>query len=248
MLLVLMPLRLGELARPLIVSRPSVEGEVPLRRSAALQLGLFEDDTPLGGSSATVDFTFVCSVSTEADCDDLGLLGRAQPYARLIFDDGQAAELDLPGGLDNCLASNPGSFTKIFPPGQTTSNPVVQIKERDHCPFDEDDHVFTFTHDDLNLEGDFRAETRRPGRSSAHVGSDKRIGSGTGGIERSNRLRSNLRAARSLPALLMIGHCWLGIGREHRGRPIAGANRAEPAVPRRRLRARRHLAEPGWCR
>jgi glycosyltransferase 2 family protein len=36
MLLVLMPLRLGELARPLIVSRPSVEGEVPLRRSAAL--------------------------------------------------------------------------------------------------------------------------------------------------------------------------------------------------------------------
>jgi glycosyltransferase 2 family protein len=36
MLLVLMPLRLGELARPLIVSRPSVEGEVPLRRGAAL--------------------------------------------------------------------------------------------------------------------------------------------------------------------------------------------------------------------
>jgi glycosyltransferase 2 family protein len=36
MLLVLMPLRLGELARPLIVSRPSFEGEVPLRRSAAL--------------------------------------------------------------------------------------------------------------------------------------------------------------------------------------------------------------------
>lgn len=36
MLLTLMPLRLGELARPLLVSRPSVDGEVPLRRSAAL--------------------------------------------------------------------------------------------------------------------------------------------------------------------------------------------------------------------
>jgi uncharacterized protein (TIRG00374 family) len=36
MLLVLMPLRLGELARPLIVSRPSAEGEVPLRRGQAL--------------------------------------------------------------------------------------------------------------------------------------------------------------------------------------------------------------------
>jgi len=36
MLLALMPLRLGELARPLIVSRATSEGEVPLRRSAAL--------------------------------------------------------------------------------------------------------------------------------------------------------------------------------------------------------------------
>lgn len=36
MLMVLMPLRLGELGRPLIVSRPSREGELPLRRSAAL--------------------------------------------------------------------------------------------------------------------------------------------------------------------------------------------------------------------
>lgn len=36
MLLTLMPLRLGELARPLLVSRPSVDGEEPLRRSAAL--------------------------------------------------------------------------------------------------------------------------------------------------------------------------------------------------------------------
>lgn len=36
MLLTLMPLRLGELARPLIVSRPSADGDVPLRRSAAL--------------------------------------------------------------------------------------------------------------------------------------------------------------------------------------------------------------------
>lgn len=36
MLLGLMPLKLGELARPLIVSRPSADGEEPLRRSAAL--------------------------------------------------------------------------------------------------------------------------------------------------------------------------------------------------------------------
>jgi uncharacterized protein (TIRG00374 family) len=36
MLLALMPLRLGELARPLLISRPSLDGEQPLRRSAAL--------------------------------------------------------------------------------------------------------------------------------------------------------------------------------------------------------------------
>jgi uncharacterized protein (TIRG00374 family) len=69
-LLVLMPLRLGELARPLLVSRPSAPGDIPLRRSAALAS---------------------CVVERVIDCVAMGVLGVIS--LRLLAASGHNAEI-----------------------------------------------------------------------------------------------------------------------------------------------------------
>lgn len=70
MLLVLMPLRLGELARPLLVCRPASDGDIPLRRSAALAS---------------------CVIERVVDCLAMGVLGVIS--LRLLAATGHSAEI-----------------------------------------------------------------------------------------------------------------------------------------------------------
>lgn len=91
MLLALMPLRLGELARPLIVCRPSAAGEEPLRRSAAL-----------------------ASCVVERLIDSMAMCLLAIVSLRLLAAAGHTAELAKHGAALGALAFGGGCVALLF--------------------------------------------------------------------------------------------------------------------------------------